>query len=64
MGMVLVIKCFESVNNKKHAPYVIFFNEKKVKKIFGMTLKSEIGTFSFAEFRTYVDLPKTYSPLK
>jgi hypothetical protein len=39
MGMILEnkavfsIEVFKNTNNKKHAPKLIFFNEKKVRKI-------------------------------
>ena len=53
-------------NNKKHAPKVIFFNEKKIEKEPDnfwhrkLTLKVRNWHLMIAWFRTYVDQPKIY----
>ena len=58
------MKFSKNVNNKKHAPKMIFFNENffcKDSKNFWhrkLTLKVRNWHFSIAWFRTYVDLPK------
>ena len=58
------MKFSKNVNNKKHAPKLIFFNEKKIEKDADnfwcrkLTLKVRNCHFSIAWFRAEVDLTK------
>jgi hypothetical protein len=72
IGMILLnkvlwkLKFSKNVNNKKHAPKMIFFDEKKNWKDSDnfwhrkLTLKVRNRHFSTSWFRTYVDLPKNF----
>ena len=60
------MKFSKIVNNKKHAPKLIFFNEKKIEKDSDnfwhrkLTLKVRNRLFSIAWFRAGVDLTKYF----
>ena len=57
----------KNVNNKKCAPKLIFFNEKKIEKDWDnfwhrkLTLKDRNWQFSITWFRASVDLPEFFS---
>ena len=58
------MKFSKNVRNKKHAPKLIFFNEKKIEKDSDnfwhgkLTLKVRNWQFSITWFKAGVDLPK------
>ena len=60
------MKFSKNVNNKKHAPKLIYFNEKKIEKDSDnfwhrkLTLKVRNWHFLIAWFRADVDLTKTF----
>ena len=60
------MKFSKNVNNKKHTPKLIFFNEKKIEKDSDnfwhrkLTLKVRNWQFSITWFRAGVDLPKNF----
>ena len=60
------MKFSKNVNNKKHAPKLIFFNEKKLRKIriiFDLEnwlWKSEIGTFQSVDLELTLAYQKTF----
>ena len=65
--MIWKLMLSKNVNNKKHAPKLIFFNEKKIEKDSDnfwrrkLTLKVRNWQFLITWFRAGVDLPKKFS---